>query len=784
MKTHSQYTRNAPAIRFSTTTASKMVHAASVGINLGSTYACVAADRNGRTELIANEQGSFFTPSVVAFSDVEPEGAVGETAVAQAHKNPTGTVRDVKFLLGRQFDDPAVQEAIAAGRFPFAIVAGEGGAAAVDFGPVTEGGASVVRTPRQLAALLLTYLYTAASSALGVFGEKKKGKKGADGADDAKGVTQTILAVVPVPADYSEAQAAALAGAVTDAGFAEVQLVRAPAAAALSQQARVVEELFSGASTSGTAIVHAIDFGGSALHSTTTRVSADGLIEVLATKSDAAAAGTAVDAALFGHFAALFEKKSGGSDCPAGTLAAALKEPKGTNPKIVRAAVRMLKECERAKSIFGSSGAPQVQCSIDGLLGDRDMAGTLSRPRVEGLVGPAIEAAIEAGKPPADVGAVDAVVLLGGGAPLARALPSLGGAIQRAFPRASIMLDYDDALAQGADCHGAAAHGAAMLAIAVLDHAEGIAEDESKSADADGAKLEPALEAPCAPHTISIASEDGVALALIGRGAALPATASRVVALNLAGAAAAGADGAIGVRLLEGERALVADNKLLGELRVPLPKEGETTLTLTARLGKDGSLVLRAAFGGDVPYDEDDEEDDGEEEEEEEEDDDEDDEEDEEVAAAKHVSAARAVASFTLSAAAGTPSAAATAAEQAADVGAAGAARAAVELLAYTRKAAIKATGTTAESTAFSASLTAATAWLTDTLKTGAQFTLPAGTAGSALSKQIREKEAELQAAQKAVTAAAVAAAMAAAKGAAPPAAPAGGDDDADSDMD
>jgi L1 cell adhesion molecule like protein len=61
-----------------------------VGIDLGTTYSCVAVWRHDRAEIIANDQGNRLTPSCVAFTD--DERLVGEAAVNQAALNPTNTI--------------------------------------------------------------------------------------------------------------------------------------------------------------------------------------------------------------------------------------------------------------------------------------------------------------------------------------------------------------------------------------------------------------------------------------------------------------------------------------------------------------------------------------------------------------------------------------------------------------------------------------------------------------------------------------------------------------------
>lgn len=80
-----------------------------IGIDLGTTYSCVAVWKNGRVEVCPNEQGNRITPSQVAWTS-DGQRLIGDAAKNQAASNPANTIFDVKRLIGRKFNDDSVQK--------------------------------------------------------------------------------------------------------------------------------------------------------------------------------------------------------------------------------------------------------------------------------------------------------------------------------------------------------------------------------------------------------------------------------------------------------------------------------------------------------------------------------------------------------------------------------------------------------------------------------------------------------------------------------------------------
>ncbi|KAL4585311.1 hypothetical protein LXL04_009929 [Taraxacum kok-saghyz] len=91
-----------------------------IGIDLGTTYSCVAVWKHDRIEIIPNDQGNRTTLSCVTFIDAAC--LIGDGAKNQAAMNPTNTIFDAKRLTGRRFSDSQVQHDMKL--WPFKVIQG------------------------------------------------------------------------------------------------------------------------------------------------------------------------------------------------------------------------------------------------------------------------------------------------------------------------------------------------------------------------------------------------------------------------------------------------------------------------------------------------------------------------------------------------------------------------------------------------------------------------------------------------------------------------------------
>jgi molecular chaperone DnaK len=238
-----------------------------IGIDLGTTNSVVAVMEGGDVTVIANQEGSRLTPSVVAFTP-KGETLIGEPAKRQAVTNPTGTIYSIKRFMGRRHDEVRGEEKMV----PYEVVGGSS-----DYVKVKVGGKDY--TPPEISALVLRKLREAAESYLG-----HKVRK----------------AVITVPAYFNDAQRQATKDAGQIAGLEVARIINEPTAAALAY----------GLDKKKNEKIAVFDLGGGTFDISILDVG-DGVFEVLSTNGDTHLGGDDWDEALINHIADEFKKEQG-----------------------------------------------------------------------------------------------------------------------------------------------------------------------------------------------------------------------------------------------------------------------------------------------------------------------------------------------------------------------------------------------------------------------------------------------------------------------------------------
>merc|ERR1711931_120775 len=298
-----------------------------IGIDLGTTYSCVGAYKEGRVEIIANDQGNRITPSYVAFN--EEERLIGDSAKNQLTSNPKNTIFDVKRLIGRTWSEKSVQNDIKF--FPFSVVEKRGK-------PLVQAkvqGKDQTFTPEEISAMVLTKMKETAEAYLG------------------KKVTH---AVVTVPAYFNDAQRQATKDAGTIAGLNVMRIINEPTAAAIA---------YGMDKKDGEKNILVFDLGGGTFDVSLLTID-NGVFEVVATNGDTHLGGEDFDQRVMDHFIKLFKKKFG-------------KDIRKNN----RAVQKLRREVEKAKRTLSSQH--QARIEIESFYEGEDFAETITRAKFEEL---------------------------------------------------------------------------------------------------------------------------------------------------------------------------------------------------------------------------------------------------------------------------------------------------------------------------------------------------------------------------------------------------------------
>ena len=376
-----------------------------IGIDLGTTNSCVAIIENGVAKVIENSEGARTTPSIVAYAN--DEILVGASAKRQAVTNPKNTIYASKRLIGRKFDEQAVQKDI--DLMPYTIVKADNGDAWIE-----ANGEKLA--PPQISAEVL-----------------RKMKKTAE---DYLGTTVT-QAVITVPAYFNDSQRQATKDAGKIAGLEVLRIINEPTAAALAygvdkvdNRDRKIAVYDLGGGTFDVSIIEIANVDG------------DKQIEVLSTNGDTFLGGEDFDQRIMDFLVDEFKKDT------------------GVDLKTDVLALQRLKEsAEKAKIELSSTqqtavNLPYITANAGGPMHMNIM---INRAKLESLVDELIERSIapckiaikDAG---IDVSEIDEVILVGG---MTR-MPKVQEAVEKLFGKAPRKdVNPDEAVATGAAVQGA-----------------------------------------------------------------------------------------------------------------------------------------------------------------------------------------------------------------------------------------------------------------------------------------------------------------------------------------
>jgi len=331
-----------------------------IGIDLGTTNSVVAVVEGGDPTVIANQEGSRLTPSVVAFTK-EGDTLVGQVAKRQAITNPENTIFSIKRFMGRRYDEVLGEIKLV----PYKVLKAQNGDARVE-------SRGKVYSPPEISALILRKLKEAAEAYLG---EK---------------VTQ---AVITVPAYFNDSQRQATKDAGAIAGLEVLRIVNEPTAAALAY----------GLDKKKDETVAVYDLGGGTFDISVLEIG-EGVVEVKATNGDTHLGGDDFDQRVMDWIADEFKRENGID----------LRKDRMALQRLKEAAEKA--KCELSTTVQTEINLPFITADASG---PKHLVLTLTRAKLESLVAdliersmtPCREAMRQAGVNPGDI---DEVILVGG----------------------------------------------------------------------------------------------------------------------------------------------------------------------------------------------------------------------------------------------------------------------------------------------------------------------------------------------------------------------------------
>lgn len=240
-----------------------------IGIDLGTTYSCIAY-LDGRTpRVIPNLEGLNTTPSTVSFTS-SGERLIGNLALRQAITNPENTIYAVKRLMGKKFNSNEVTETRK--KITYKLGEAENGDAMIQL-------ESSQISPQEISAMILSYLKKCAES---FFGETVN------------------EAIITVPAHFNDHQRQATKDAAEISGLDVLRVINEPTAASLAY----------GLDTNKSGIIAVYDMGGGTFDVTIMEIN-EGIFNVLATNGNSYLGGEDFDNRILDWLISEFKKENG-----------------------------------------------------------------------------------------------------------------------------------------------------------------------------------------------------------------------------------------------------------------------------------------------------------------------------------------------------------------------------------------------------------------------------------------------------------------------------------------
>lgn len=238
-----------------------------IGIDLGTTFSCVAVWMNDHVEIIPNDLGNRTTPSWVSF--VDNERIVGELAKQQANNNIGRTLYDIKRIIGQQYSNNILQEDLQ--HYSFKIKPDTQDRPVIEIADVGDF------KPEEISAMVLSKMRTIAENYLG---------------------QRVLNAVITVPAYFNDAQRTATKNAAQIAGLNCMRIINEPTSACLCY----------GLHNRKNCNVLIFDLGGGTLDVSLLELD-NGVFEVKATNGNTHFGGEDFDNRLALHLRKLFEQQ-------------------------------------------------------------------------------------------------------------------------------------------------------------------------------------------------------------------------------------------------------------------------------------------------------------------------------------------------------------------------------------------------------------------------------------------------------------------------------------------